>query len=251
MTAVDVKGLEAAISAQQELVERQGDVVRSLKAEVKEGKVLKHEVDAAIEKLKGLKLELDGKLKEFQVRETRCGRGGRYGGVRRGAGGCRGRPPSHQPRPWGSRLRPSSIPAHALTRSHAHHATTVLHPLLGRLPPGNSLRATKSRSGRQLVNVLERKLFYIPAFKIYGGVAGLYDYGPPGCADQAERDAVLAPALCPGGEHARDGVSRRDPRAGAPRLRPRGDASPTSWSPTSRPGTVTGRITCWKTSWRP
>ena len=118
MTAVDVKGLEAAISAQQELVERQGDVVRSLKAEVKEGKVLKHEVDAAIEKLKGLKIELDGKLKEFQVRETRSGRGGRYGGVRRGAGGCRGRPPSHQPRPWGSRLRPSSIPAHALTRSH-------------------------------------------------------------------------------------------------------------------------------------
>ena len=34
----------------------------------------------------------------------------------------------------------------------------------------------------QLVNVLERKLFFIPAFKIYGGVAGFYDYGPPGCA---------------------------------------------------------------------
>uniref|UniRef100_A0A7N0T031 glycine--tRNA ligase n=1 Tax=Kalanchoe fedtschenkoi TaxID=63787 RepID=A0A7N0T031_KALFE len=33
-----------------------------------------------------------------------------------------------------------------------------------------------------VVNTLERKLFYIPSFKIYGGVAGLYDYGPPGCA---------------------------------------------------------------------
>ncbi|KAI3745180.1 hypothetical protein L1987_58286 [Smallanthus sonchifolius] len=33
-----------------------------------------------------------------------------------------------------------------------------------------------------VVNTLERRLFYIPAFKIYGGVAGLYDYGPPGCA---------------------------------------------------------------------
>eukprot|EP00897_Mesotaenium_endlicherianum_P009734 jgi/Mesen1/878/ME000115S00008 len=36
---------------------------------------------------------------------------------------------------------------------------------------------------RQAVNnALERRLFYIPSFKIYGGVAGLYDYGPPGCA---------------------------------------------------------------------
>ncbi|OMO66710.1 Glycyl-tRNA synthetase / glycine--tRNA ligase [Corchorus capsularis] len=32
------------------------------------------------------------------------------------------------------------------------------------------------------VNTLERRLFYIPSFKIYGGVTGLYDYGPPGCA---------------------------------------------------------------------
>ncbi|CAK7336847.1 unnamed protein product [Dovyalis caffra] len=33
-----------------------------------------------------------------------------------------------------------------------------------------------------LLNTLERRLFYIPSFKIYGGVAGFYDYGPPGCA---------------------------------------------------------------------
>ncbi|XP_021844746.1 glycine--tRNA ligase, mitochondrial 1 [Spinacia oleracea] len=33
-----------------------------------------------------------------------------------------------------------------------------------------------------VINTLERKLFYVPSFKIYGGVAGLYDYGPPGCA---------------------------------------------------------------------
>lgn len=38
-------------------------------------------------------------------------------------------------------------------------------------------------SFRQTVsNTLERRLFYIPSFKIYRGVAGLYDYGPPGCA---------------------------------------------------------------------
>lgn len=28
-------------------------------------------------------------------------------------------------------------------------------------------------------------MFFTPAFEIYGGVAGLYDYGPPGCALQA------------------------------------------------------------------
>jgi glycyl-tRNA synthetase len=35
---------------------------------------------------------------------------------------------------------------------------------------------------QSLVNTLERRLFYIPSFKIYGGIAGIYDYGPPGCA---------------------------------------------------------------------
>jgi glycyl-tRNA synthetase len=29
---------------------------------------------------------------------------------------------------------------------------------------------------------VQRRLFYTPAFDIYGGVSGLYDYGPPGCA---------------------------------------------------------------------
>ena len=33
-----------------------------------------------------------------------------------------------------------------------------------------------------MANALERRLFYLPSFKIYGAVAGLYDYGPPGCA---------------------------------------------------------------------
>ena len=29
---------------------------------------------------------------------------------------------------------------------------------------------------------MQRQLFYVPSFKIYGSVAGFYDYGPPGCA---------------------------------------------------------------------
>jgi glycyl-tRNA synthetase len=36
-----------------------------------------------------------------------------------------------------------------------------------------------------LDTMLRRRLFYTPAFEIYGGVAGLYDYGPPGCSLQA------------------------------------------------------------------
>lgn len=36
-----------------------------------------------------------------------------------------------------------------------------------------------------LESVLLKRFFYAPAFGIYGGVAGLYDYGPPGCSLQA------------------------------------------------------------------
>ncbi|KAG9008715.1 Glycine--tRNA ligase 1, mitochondrial [Tulasnella sp. JGI-2019a] len=36
-----------------------------------------------------------------------------------------------------------------------------------------------------LEDLLSRRFFYAPAFEIYGGVAGLYDYGPPGSALQA------------------------------------------------------------------
>ncbi|XP_010100026.2 glycine--tRNA ligase, mitochondrial 1 [Morus notabilis] len=50
--------------------------------------------------------------------------------------------------------------------------------------------AVSREAFRQAVlNTLERRLFYILSFKIYRGVAGLYDYGPPGCA---VRSNVLA-----------------------------------------------------------
>lgn len=35
-----------------------------------------------------------------------------------------------------------------------------------------------------LDTLLRSRLFYTPSFEIYGGVSGLYDYGPPGCALQ-------------------------------------------------------------------
>ena len=34
-------------------------------------------------------------------------------------------------------------------------------------------------------SLLKRRMFYTPSFEIYGGYAGLFDYGPPGCALQA------------------------------------------------------------------
>lgn len=40
-------------------------------------------------------------------------------------------------------------------------------------------------SRENLETVLKRRFFYGPAFDIYGGVSGLYDYGLPGCALQA------------------------------------------------------------------
>lgn len=36
-----------------------------------------------------------------------------------------------------------------------------------------------------LDSMLTRRFFFAPAFEIYGGVAGLYDYGPTGSALQA------------------------------------------------------------------
>src|SRR5277367_3625286 len=36
-----------------------------------------------------------------------------------------------------------------------------------------------------LDSLLRRRMFYTPSFESYGGVAGLFDYGPPGCSLQA------------------------------------------------------------------
>ncbi|KAL8959145.1 MAG: hypothetical protein Q9193_003942 [Seirophora villosa] len=38
---------------------------------------------------------------------------------------------------------------------------------------------------RTMDSMLRRRMFYTPSFEVYGGVSGLYDYGPPGCSLQA------------------------------------------------------------------
>ena len=35
---------------------------------------------------------------------------------------------------------------------------------------------------REFDQLMTRRMFFVPSFEIYGGVAGLYDFGPPGCA---------------------------------------------------------------------
>jgi len=52
---------------------------------------------------------------------------------------------------------------------------------------GGKEAAEKIRTG--LENLMVQRFFVIPSFEIYGGVAGLYDFGPPGCAI---RDNVIA-----------------------------------------------------------
>ena len=41
-----------------------------------------------------------------------------------------------------------------------------------------------------LEDLCKRRFFFTPSFSIYGGVAGLYDLGPPGCAMKANMEAL-------------------------------------------------------------
>lgn len=61
--------------------------------------------------------------------------------------------------------------AQVVSRCYRIHDVLNVH-LLSVIPDNIALQT----------GVLERRLFYMPSFKIYGSVAGFYDYGPPGCA---------------------------------------------------------------------
>lgn len=75
---------------------------------------------------------------------------------------------------------------------------------------GNAEAKAKEEFRAKLGQLLEGRLFYIPSFKIYGGVAGLYDYGPPGVRGEIERAAVLEAAFRARGEHVGGGVPGGD-----------------------------------------
>lgn len=53
-----------------------------------------------------------------------------------------------------------------------------------------AMATTTTKTGKPLDraifdSLMRRRLFYTPSFEIYGGEKGLFDYGPPGCALQA------------------------------------------------------------------
>ncbi len=76
---------------------------------------------------------------------------------------------------------------------------TIPHRYFSATAPQNNLQAPKldptmatstTKTGQPLDrpvldSMLRRRMFYTPAFEVYGGVSGLYDYGPPGCSLQA------------------------------------------------------------------
>uniref|UniRef100_A0A0G4HU21 glycine--tRNA ligase n=1 Tax=Chromera velia CCMP2878 TaxID=1169474 RepID=A0A0G4HU21_9ALVE len=51
------------------------------------------------------------------------------------------------------------------------------------------LKPLYTKCRERLESLLKRRFFVAPAFEIYGGVAGLFDFGPPGCAMKAELEA--------------------------------------------------------------
>ncbi|KAJ6263881.1 mitochondrial glycine--tRNA ligase 1 [Drechslerella dactyloides] len=63
---------------------------------------------------------------------------------------------------------------------HNRHKIKLVEPLL---PMDTFTGQPLDRAA--LDSLLRRRMFYASAFDIYGGVSGLYDYGPPGCSLQA------------------------------------------------------------------
>src|SRR5271170_7959682 len=84
------------------------------------------------------------------------------------------------------RLLTSPQPS-ALTRAFS---STPCLPRAVALPNRLDMATSTTKTGQPLDratldSLLRRRLFYTPSFEIYGGERGLYDYGPPGCALQA------------------------------------------------------------------
>lgn len=83
----------------------------------------------------------------------------------------------------------SKPPSQLSSVSGAFSTTSFLKKY--QLPNSNLAMATSTtKTGHPLDrpifdSLLRRRLFYTPAFEVYGGVSGLYDYGPPGCSLQA------------------------------------------------------------------
>jgi glycyl-tRNA synthetase len=65
--------------------------------------------------------------------------------------------------------------------------TFTCSPALQKQNRNPKMATVKTKTGQEvdrlvLDSMLRRRMFYTPSFEIYGGVSGLYDYGPPGTA---------------------------------------------------------------------
>lgn len=90
-----------------------------------------------------------------------------------------------------SSLRSSSTCSDDLTTAEVHlrelkravDQARKVHDASIKSTSENGTEVTKSKFNRSgTEGLLRRRFFIAPSFEIYGGVAGLYDYGPPGCA---------------------------------------------------------------------
>ncbi|KAI4108636.1 MAG: hypothetical protein LQ339_002152 [Xanthoria mediterranea] len=85
--------------------------------------------------------------------------------------------------------RPTLSPGPATFPHRYFSATAPQNNLqVPKLDPTMATSTTKTGQplDRQVLDsMLRRRMFYTPAFEVYGGVSGLYDYGPPGCSLQA------------------------------------------------------------------
>lgn len=70
----------------------------------------------------------------------------------------------------------------AIASSEKNKTTTAATTTAKTTTPYGQMPSTFNKV--RLDELLKKRFFFAPSFHIYGGVAGLYDYGPPGCALQ-------------------------------------------------------------------
>ncbi|XP_055388735.1 glycine--tRNA ligase-like [Condylostylus longicornis] len=86
-------------------------------------------------------------------------------------------------------LKKSGVPQSEVT-SEVEALLLLKHELADVERQVEELKPLYCRCRTQLENLAKRRSFFFPAFEIYGGTAGLFDWGPPGCAIKAEVESL-------------------------------------------------------------
>ena len=202
--APDVSELQAAVDASAAAVNQQADAVRALKAKAKEGnadKVRTERGGADRRRARGEKERAawtegawDAAHSSRRMTWTRSAHSQR---CMWSAGSTAAPQESTTSPPPAARPSPPPLPTPAPLSSHQAAVDAQIARLKDlKLSAETAQAAYEAVAGRTsassaeafraaVANALERRLFYLPSFKIYGAVAGFYDYGPPGCAVKA------------------------------------------------------------------